>query len=253
MRLQDFLRRELAPGRAPRPPIIVGHRGSPRHCAENTVASVRRALTEGAVAVEVDLCRTRDGRIVLWRDDHPNQRAALARQAGLVELFAVPEVPRLGSPLRRAVRELDLDEMRKSHAYHRRKGIVSEMLGLRRGRHIPFETLEDLLSAAPNMPALQDLYLDLRLDSSLAPEAFRLAARLAHFAAAHDRGSLTFHVMSPHAEVFGVLQEAEARRPGNLVPYVDLVHPGFLEAARSLGARHVTCRGRGRSWSSFRA
>src|SRR5262245_48737950 len=58
--------------------------------------------------------------------------------------------------------------------------------------------------------------------------------------------------MSPNAEVFAVLQEAAARRPGHLVPYADLVLPGFLGAARRLGARRVTCRGRGRSWNSFR-
>ena len=254
MRLQDFLRRDLVPHTAARTPVIVGHRGSPRHCAENTVASVRRALAEGAVAVEVDLCRTRDGRLVLWRDDHPNEGTALARQAGLVDLYAVPEVPRLGSPLRRAVSELALEEMRESHAYHLRRGIVSEVLGLRRGRHIPFETLDDLLSAAPSLPALQELYLGLRLEPSLAPEAFRLAARLAHFAASQNRGMrVTFHVSSRQEEVFAVLRDAVGRKPGQLIPYADLVHPGFLEASRRLGARHVTCRWRGRSWSSFRA
>ena len=236
-----------------RTPAIVGHRGSPRRCAENTVASVRRALMEGAAAVEVDMCRTHDGRLVLWRDVDPNEGVALRRQAGLVDLYAVPEVPRLGSPLRRTVGDLDLSEMRETYAYHRRSGILTEVLGLRRGRRIPFETLEDLLSAAPGLPGLQDLYLDLRLDASLAPEVFRLAARLAHFASSKAGASLGFHLMSPHPEIVAVAQEAAVRGPGNLFPYLHLVRPGFLESARRFGAKRVTCRENGRSWRAFRS
>jgi glycerophosphoryl diester phosphodiesterase len=251
--MQDLLFRDMRLDRPARTPVIVGHRGSPRRCAENTVASVRRALREGAVAVELDLCRTRDGRLVLWRDDRPNEHVALARQAGLVDLYAVPEVPRLGSPQRRAVGDLELAQMRETHAYHRRRGVVSEVLGLRRGGRIPFETLEDLLAAAPGLTGLQDLYLQLRLDAHLANEVFRLAARLAHFAASRNGDALSFHIMSPHQEVFAVLQEAASRRPGYILAYADIFRPGFLETARRLGARRVTCRWRGRPWNEFRA
>jgi len=31
-------------------------------------------------------------------------------------------VPRLGSPRRRAIGEMDLDQMRETHCYHRRRG-----------------------------------------------------------------------------------------------------------------------------------
>lgn len=236
-----------------RTPTIVGHRGSPRRCAENTVASVRRAVMEGAAAVEVDVCRTRDGRLVLWRDDRPNEPVALARQAGLVDLYAVPEVPRFGSGLRRAVGELDLAEMRESHGYHRRRGILSEVLGLRRDRRIPLETLEDLLIAASRMPGLAHLYLDLRLDAGLAPEVFRLSARLTHFEGSRHGSALTFHVMSESAEVVKMLQKAATRGPGNLVAYADITRPGVLETARTLRVRNVTLGGNGRSWDSFRA
>jgi len=238
-------------GALKRTPTIVGHRGSPRHCTENTVASVRRALAEGAAAVQVDLCRTRDGRLVLWRDDRPNERLALARQLGLVRMFAVPDVPRLGSPRRRAIGEMDLEQMRETHCYHRRRGLVHELMGWRPRRTIPFETLEDLLSAAPGMLALQHLYLNLRLEESLAPEVYRLAARLSHYAST-DGGALMFHVMSPHRSVVEALQLAARRGPGNLVSYAVLSGAGFLSSARSFGAHAVACRTQGRAWSAFR-
>jgi len=242
--------RNLALERRSRIPLIVGHRGSPRRSTENTVGSVRRAMLEGAAAVELDLCRTRDGRLVLWHDDRPNGRAALARQAGLVALHSVPEVPRIVSSHRRAIDRLSLAEMRESHGYHRKRGIVSEVLGLRRGRRIPFETLEDLLSAAPRIPGLQHIYLDLRLQASLAPEAFRLAARLAHFGA-RDGGGLTFHIMSPEVEVVRALQQA-AREAGNIVAYADLPSGGALKVARRLRARNVALSSDVRAWGVFR-
>src|SRR5262245_30317865 len=171
--------RNLELERRSRIPLIVGHRGSPRRSTENSVASVRRAMLEGAAAVELDLCRTRDGRLVLWHDDRPNGSAALARPAGLVTLYSVPEVPRIDSTRRPASARLSLLEMRKSRGYNRRRAIGSEELGLRRGRSIPCEPLAELHSAVPRIPGLQHVYLDLRLQASLAPEVFRLAARLA--------------------------------------------------------------------------
>src|SRR5262245_39059518 len=243
--------RNLELERRSRIPLIVGHRGSPRRSTENTVASVRRAMLEGAAAVELDLCRTRDGRLVLWHDDRPNGRAALARQAGLVTLYSVPEVPRIASTRRRAIDRVSLVEMRESHGYHRRRGIVSEVLGLRRGRRIPFETLEDLLSAAPRIPGLQHIYLDLRLQASLAPEVFRLAARLAHFGA-RDGGTLTFHIMSPDLGVVKALQQAAAREDGNILAYADLPSGDALRAARRMRVRNVALSSDVRAWGVFR-
>jgi glycerophosphoryl diester phosphodiesterase len=142
--------------------------------------------------------------------------------------------------------------MRETHCYHRRRGLVQELLGWRPRRTIPFETLEDLLAAVPGMGELQHLYLNLRLEESLAAEAYRLAARLAHFAAT-DGGALMFHVMSPHQAVVEALQQAARRGPGNLIAYAVLSRPGFVAAARERGVRSVTCRVQGRPWSAFRA
>ncbi len=61
--------------RLPSPPWIAGHRGSEPEL-ENTLASYRRAVADGADLVEVDVQLTRDGRLVLFHD------ATLERLAG---------------------------------------------------------------------------------------------------------------------------------------------------------------------------
>lgn len=53
--------------RLPSPPWIAGHRGCEPEL-ENTLASCRRAVAEGADLIEVDVQLTRDGRLVLFHD-----------------------------------------------------------------------------------------------------------------------------------------------------------------------------------------
>lgn len=57
-------RATYAPGR----PLVVAHRGVPVRQPENTLASFRHALDEGADALETDLRFTRDNVIVLHHD-----------------------------------------------------------------------------------------------------------------------------------------------------------------------------------------
>jgi glycerophosphoryl diester phosphodiesterase len=47
---------------------VIGHRGAPDHAPENTLASFRRALADGADAVETDLWQTTDGVFVCHHD-----------------------------------------------------------------------------------------------------------------------------------------------------------------------------------------
>lgn len=49
-------------------PEIIGHRGSPRACRENTLAGFGRALEEGAAGVELDVHATSDGIVVVHHD-----------------------------------------------------------------------------------------------------------------------------------------------------------------------------------------
>lgn len=49
-------------------PLIIGHRGAPRHAPENTLESFRLAWDQGADGIEADFRLTADGRIVCMHD-----------------------------------------------------------------------------------------------------------------------------------------------------------------------------------------
>ncbi len=47
---------------------IMGHRGAPADEPENTLRSIRRALTMGVDAVEIDVQLTKDGELAVIHD-----------------------------------------------------------------------------------------------------------------------------------------------------------------------------------------
>lgn len=51
------------------PPLVIGHRGYPARCPENTMASFEAAIDAGADAVELDVRLSRDGALVVLHDD----------------------------------------------------------------------------------------------------------------------------------------------------------------------------------------
>lgn len=57
-------------------PLLLGHRGSPRQCPENTIASFQAALSAGLDGVEWDVRRLGDGTLVIHHDaELPDGRA----------------------------------------------------------------------------------------------------------------------------------------------------------------------------------
>lgn len=50
-------------------PTVIGHRGASGELPENTLPAFERAVAQGAVILESDLHRTRDGVLVLFHDD----------------------------------------------------------------------------------------------------------------------------------------------------------------------------------------
>lgn len=84
-------RRFLQPGSRP---LVLGHRGAPEAAPENTLASLCRAVQEGADGVELDVMRCGSGEVVVVHDD------TLRRVTG-------------GAPgSERPVREMTLDQLR---------------------------------------------------------------------------------------------------------------------------------------------
>ncbi len=49
-------------------PILFAHRGACSHAPENTLASFRRALKDGAEAIELDVKLTSDGKVIVLHD-----------------------------------------------------------------------------------------------------------------------------------------------------------------------------------------
>ena len=48
--------------------LLFGHRGSPAHEPENTMASFRKAVEDGCNAIELDVHRSRDGHLMVMHD-----------------------------------------------------------------------------------------------------------------------------------------------------------------------------------------
>jgi glycerophosphoryl diester phosphodiesterase len=101
--------------------LITGHRGSPTFEAENTFASLERALYDGANSLEVDLCLTKDNEVVLWHDWNPDSTNAILREAGLEPFVKYkPHFPRIGSKYRKRINDLTIEEFRENFAYRER-------------------------------------------------------------------------------------------------------------------------------------
>lgn len=54
---------------AARTPLVVAHRGASAYQPENTLRAIRRALAQGAPAIEVDVRRTKDGALAIHHDE----------------------------------------------------------------------------------------------------------------------------------------------------------------------------------------
>ena len=233
--------------------VVVGHRGTPRFEAENTLPSFRRALEQGANAVETDVCVTRDGQFVLWHDADPDDTVSRLRQAGADRLLFRPEVPAPGNPLRRPVRELELEELRRNARYVRAPGNAPD--GATGAREASIATLAELLAWAPGQPRLSDVLLDLKLDADQTAEAEALFDLLHSAIEAGELPDLTFRLLCPQAEIVSALV-ARARRhssdDGRIRVSADFELPGASEIGPGTGARDVSL-GRGqRVWPAFR-
>lgn len=75
-------------------PVIVAHRGSSAVAPENTLAAFRRAVSDGADAVEFDVRITRDGEIVVIHDSRLRRTAG---GKGRVERHTAAELRRLSA------------------------------------------------------------------------------------------------------------------------------------------------------------
>jgi glycerophosphoryl diester phosphodiesterase len=82
-----------------KPPLLIAHRGFSGRYLENTLASVRAALTLGVDFVEIDVQETRDGELIMFHDYRLNRICGVrgrVRDKTLAEIKRLnPQVPML--------------------------------------------------------------------------------------------------------------------------------------------------------------
>ncbi len=131
---------------------IIAHHGSAFELPENTLQSCKRALVLGANALEIDICMTVDGQLILWHDWDPDDPISLARQAEVAQTDNAfsPDVPPVGSSWRKPTIELTLDEFRSHYTYHdERDGAVAIKWNIDHGPvDLVIPTLLEFFSAA---------------------------------------------------------------------------------------------------------
>ena len=151
----------------------VGHRGSPVFEPENTIASFERAVCEdGANGLELDLCMTKDGAIVVWHDWSPHRAEALCRESGYEPSVRFRPLPPQSGPLRRAIDELYLDDVQRHFGYALKEGPRQRI------ESAPVITFDELLARACRWPTLEMLFLDVKIPKKKAHLAPVLVERV---------------------------------------------------------------------------
>ncbi len=234
---------------SPRPAAVIGHRGVPEEAAENTIDSFAKAVELGADAIETDVCVTRDGHFVLWHDCQPDNKVALFRQTGREGYLYEPDVPAVGSPWRKPVNELDLEDMRRHYGYVPREG--------ERGpeRRVPFILLDDLLGWLPTEERLVLVCLDLKLGEKETASARELAKFVRE---SRRSGRIPERVrvalLCPEQEILQALLTESRREPlgKDVWIFADFELPGALDFAKRFGADCVSFGVSRRPWADFR-
>ncbi|WP_394346648.1 glycerophosphodiester phosphodiesterase [Robertkochia marina] len=73
-------------------PMVIGHRGAKGHVAENTMASIAKALELGVDGIEIDVFRIRSGEVVVFHDDYLGR---LTDQTGKIEDLTLEELQKV--------------------------------------------------------------------------------------------------------------------------------------------------------------
>jgi glycerophosphoryl diester phosphodiesterase len=199
---------------------------------ENTLPAFEAAASEGANAIETDLCITKDNRIVLWHDCDPNSATALLRQQGGEGLPYVPFVPPLGSPERRPVHELMLGELRKHYGYAPADSDEREPDAI-----IP--EIGELFFWLADHPEIDALYLDIKLAADQTEQADFLVKQVA---LEHKKGLQTrVFFLSVHDTIATAMEAARLREGATALRVIrDYETEGALDGTQDLGLRDVT-------------
>lgn len=218
---------------------MVAHRGSTLRAPENTLAACEAALALGANGVELDVCVTKDGHVVLWHDRDPDAWVAVARQTGIDSGAYAPVV---AGP-ERLVSQLLLDEVLRTHGYVREEVAALVQLGLDPPEPIPVERLSPALAWLATQPRLHRVLLDVKLHERerdrVPPLVRALDLAFAEYPSLKQR---RVQLLCPRERIFTAVRDELARYPAlaGVLPTPDFELGAVLSTARRLGARHVS-------------
>jgi glycerophosphoryl diester phosphodiesterase len=220
--------------------LIVGHRGACASAVENTIASCEHAVEiEGADAVEIDLCVTQDGQVVVWHDWDPDALVALARQAGAeLDVLCRPVVPPTGHPMRRPVCDLTLEELRAHYGY--------AVVGQDQTVSARLPVLEEVVCWARTKPRLKAVLLDCKVPPAH-KELSVVVAEALHREVEREPVGAQFVFLTPYAEVLEVLQ---AVAPAAVCAFDVEIPAGFFPDRAQLSAV-ARARMSGNEWASI--
>lgn len=205
--------------------FVIAHHGFTSLFPENTVQSCREAVKRGADSLEIDLCITSDGEVILWHDFDPDDVVSLARQVGKPSGMAFyPDVPPLDSPWRRPTSELTLAEFREHYGYkcgkdkadHRVEEIAHGL------RDLAIPTLDEFLESNV-MDGIRLLCFDVKLPAGAAHLGPALTDRI--HAALPKRRNYQVVIMVPSFNVLKAMKNHSDTRGFGLTFTWDVEFP----------------------------
>lgn len=217
--------------RFPRPQefLITGHRGNPVKAVENTIEACDKAVNIfKANAVEIDICLTKDKKLILWHDWDPNDLTALVRQFGLEPVVKYkPFVPVFNNKWRKSVNKLTLDEIRTHYGYTSKKGRAKKM-------NIQIPTLDSFFVWAVHQSKIKAVFLDVKVpetEPGLAVELSKLTAGLLE----KYKPKFKLILLSPEANLIKAMQKVNPQLNYSLdviLPFGLVLDPAAFSAVR---------------------
>ena len=85
-------------------PVVFGHRGSPTYAVENTLASFKKAIKQGADGLEFDVRCTKDKKLIIF---HDKDLFRLTAQNIKIKSLTLPEIKKIKLKGQESIPEID--------------------------------------------------------------------------------------------------------------------------------------------------